>query len=175
MWNPFARERCVLTTRIVPESCRDRLRAETGSIWNPFAAWNHPVRGRVDGRGFWIVKSLHYRNSLQTEARGTWTPEGGGTRIEISFGMNRIGAVAMMAWLVIVVAFALAWVAVPHAPSRLPPEGPAWVLEWLPAWMVVFGLALLGFGRWLSRHESAFLLAFLRRTLECAPDETPIA
>src|SRR6266581_4459699 len=109
MWNPFARETRVLTSSLSLEACRDRLRADAGSLWNPFAAWGHPVRGRVTDRGFWIVKTIHYRNSFQTEARGRWTPEGSGTRIEVSFGMSRWVAVFMILWVgLFTIAFAIA-------------------------------------------------------------------
>jgi hypothetical protein len=168
-------QRMTFRSPLSPEACMDRLRAETGSIWNPLAAWTSPVRGSVNERGFRIVRAIHYRNSMQSEATGTWTSEGSGTRIDVQFAMNRIGAIAMSVWLAFVGAFAILWAFVPHAASSH--GGPAaalWLVEWIPYWMLLFGIGLVYFGRWLARGDNAFLIDFLRRTLECSPDAAPI-
>jgi hypothetical protein len=174
--NPFGvDQRVTLMSPLSPEACMDRLRAETGSMWNPLAAWTSPVRGSVNEHGFRIVKAIHYRNSMQSEATGKWVVAGGGTQIDVEFAMNRLGAVAMMIWLGFVGAFAILWTFVPHASSsRSGPAAALWVVDWIPYWMFLFGIALVYFGRWLARGDNAFLADFLHRTLDCAPGAAPM-
>lgn len=176
MKNPFGVDRRVtLHSPLSPQACLDRLRAGTGSIWNPLAAWTSALRGSVNETGFRVVRAIHYRNSMQSEASGTWTNEGSGTRIEITFAMNRIGAVAMSIWLAFVGVFAIVWTLVPHASSSHTGRLAApWLVEWIPYWMLLFGIGLVYFGRWLARGDNAFLLEFLSRTFSCAPDAAPI-
>jgi len=173
MWNPFTRESRVLVSSLSVEACRERLRADVGSLWNPFTAWNHPVRGRVTGKGFWIVKTIHYRNSFQTEARGRWTAEGNGTRIDVSFGMSRWIAGFMIVWLIGIAAFVVGWWGSGPAGSAKA-AGAGTLLVFLPLLMLGFGIGLIAFGRWLARNESRELIEFLTRTLECQPDAAPI-
>jgi hypothetical protein len=173
-WNPWTRETRVLHSSLAPESCRERLRAETGSLWNPFSAWNRPVRGRVTEKGFWILKSIRYRNSFQTEASGRWLPEGNGTRIEMSLGMNRWVAVFMTLWLVGVFAFSAAWWLSGAASEEAPRSTTPWVASFLPLVMLAFGFGVIAFGRWLARNEARELIDFLSRIFECPPDATPI-
>ena len=175
MRNPFARELRELRTSLSPGSCRERLRAQVGSIWNPFAVWGHPLRGRVTERGFWVRKTILYRNSFQTEAHGRWFAEGNGTRIEVQLGVSRFVPAFLALWISILL---VAWLALAVSPGgsggATRPED-VWVAHWLPPLMILFGIALLGFGRWLARNESRDLIEFLSRTFECPPDATPIA
>ena len=174
MGNPFRAEQRVLRTPLPPESCRERLRARVGSIWNPFSSWSHPVRGRVTEKGFWIEKSIHYRNSFQTVAKGRWIPEGNGTRIDVTLGMNRFVTVFVLAWLVAVGGVGVMWWVIDSpATDRRPESAPALVAA-IPFLMLLFGVALVAFGRWLSRNEAPELIEFLIRELDCIPDATPI-
>jgi hypothetical protein len=174
MWNPFARQTRVLRSPLDAAACRERLRAETGSIWNPFAAFAHPVRGRITDRGFCITRSIRYRNSFQTEACGRWMAEGDGTRIELSLGMSRWVAAFMIAWLGLMLAFAAAWRWMGGPPGGSSPA-PPWFVPLIPLMMIAFAVLLVAFGRWLARHDARYLLEFLDRTLQCPPDAEPIS
>ena len=174
MWNPFRSEMRVLRTSLAPESCRERLRARVGSIWNPFSSWSHPVRGRVTEKGFWIEKSIHYRNSFQTVARGRWIPEGNGSRIDVTLGMNRFMVVFILAWLVLVGGIGVMWWFIDSPATNPRPEKFPALAAALPLLMLVLGVALVAFGRWLARNEAPELTQFLIRELECLPDATPI-
>lgn len=172
MWNPFAIERReVLVSPLARESCEERLRAQTGSIWNPFTWMSHPVRGSVNARGFWIVKALRYRNSAQTEARGVWHADGSGTRIEIEFGMRQRWLMAIVTGLFVV--FCILWWLSPvtSRTSRLPLA----IATSMPLIMLAIFVFAVAFGRWLARNESEFLLEFLRRTLDCPPGSEPLS
>jgi hypothetical protein len=172
-WNLFGpTEQRVLRSPLTPEACRDHLRAETGSIWNPFSGWSHPVRGRVSERGFWIVRSKRYRNSFEIEARGTWNPEGEGTRIELTLGVMRWTRWIMIAWLSFMTLFCIGWFAVPAPRSGTMPAALAQIF---PVLILAFGLLIIRFGRWLSRDEPRQLIDFLSRTLECPPDAEPLS
>ena len=172
MWNPFAVEhRAVLRSPLSPEACVQHLQAETGSMWNPFSIWTHPVRGRVSEQGFRIVRTRRWgRNSMQPEARGEWTSDGSGTRIEVSFAVQQRWALAI--WLVVMVLYCAAWMVYPPVP-RAGGMAPAFV-RLMPLMVIALGLAGIAFGRWLARGDTPWLLDFLRRTLECEPDTSPI-
>jgi hypothetical protein len=169
MWNPFRRNHLTLHSPLDRETCRRRLQEITGSIWNPFSRWTHPLRGQVNDRGFWILKTLRYRNSFQTEARGRWSSEGTGTRIELSLGMNRLSVVALIFALVVVGAVTSRFGFTPTA------EVSTLLVRAIPVLMLILGAALVAFGRWLSRRESDELIALLSRTLGCQPTPTPIS
>jgi hypothetical protein len=175
--NPFGVDaRVTLMSPLSPEACVDRLRAETGSMWNPLAAWTSPVRGSVNERGFRIVKAIHYQNAMQQEACGSWAAEGDGTRVEVTLAMNRFGAIYFKCWLLFVGAFAIMWLVVPHhtEPLRNARSVPSLLLEWLPVWMLLFGVGLVYIGRWEARSHNQFMVEFLQRTLECPTDAAPI-
>jgi len=163
-------ERRELHSPLSLEACRDKLRAEIGSAWNPFSGWSHAVRGSVSDKGFWIVKTKGYRNSFETEARGTWSAEGNGTRIELRLGVNRWARGIMIAWFGFVL---LLWIWLLVAARPMAGELRGWHLG--PGVMLLLGALAVPFGRWLARNEGRFLLGFLRRTLECPPDPEPIA
>jgi hypothetical protein len=172
-WELFGpTEHRVLRSPLSPAACRDQLREETGSIWNPFSAWSHPVRGRVTDQGFWIVRSKRYRNSFEIEARGTWQEEGGGTRIDLTLGVMRWTRGIMIVWLSFMTLFCIGWLAAP-----VPKSGamPAPVERIFPVLILAFGLLMIRFGRWLAREEPRQLLEFLCRVLECPPDSEAIS
>ena len=54
-----------------------------------------------------------------------------------------------------------------------PEHAPALIAA-MPFLMLLFGVALVAFGRWLSRNEAPELIEFLIRELDCIPDATPI-
>jgi hypothetical protein len=172
MWNPFAVERCVvLRSALSPESCVQRLQAETGSMWNPFSIWNHEVRGRVTEKGFRVIRVRRWgRNSMSTEASGAWAPDGNGTRIEVSFAIGQRWALGV--WFAVMGLFCAAWMIDPPVPRA--GDLPAGVLRLLPLITIALGLGGIAFGRWLARGDTPWLIDFLRRTLECEPDSSPI-
>jgi hypothetical protein len=131
----------------------------------------HPVRGSVDAQGFWIVKALRYRNSAQTAAHGVWRADGSGTRIEIQFAMAHRVVMGVTTGLFVV--FCILWWLSPvtSRTSRLPLE----IATAMPLIMLAIYVFAIAFGRWLARHESDFLLDFVRRTLDCPPGSEPVA
>lgn len=167
-WSLFGPvEQRVLRSGLSPEACVERLRAETGSLWNPFSAWTHPVRGSVTERGFRIVRSKRYRNSFEVEARGHWNAEGNGTRIDLTLGVSQWVRWIMMSWLGFIALFCVGWLAIPGPSSG---DMPRLLERVFPLLLLAFGLGLVYFGRWLARDEPRLLLEFLRGTLECAPE-----
>ncbi|HTM58353.1 MAG TPA: hypothetical protein VL123_08050 [Candidatus Udaeobacter sp.] len=172
-WNLFAQEKRVLHSNLDPESCRSRLAAETGSLWNPLSGWSHVVRGRVNERGFWIVRTIHYRNSFQTVARGRWSADGNGTRIELKLGPDVTVRIFMAATIAMVAAIAAVWWLEIGKSTTMPP-GAEGIPRVFPLLIVMFSLLAMAFGRWLARNDAAFLMRFLTRTLECSPDAEPI-
>ncbi|MGH7742693.1 MAG: hypothetical protein ACRENS_11820, partial [Candidatus Eiseniibacteriota bacterium] len=160
-----------LLSPLSPEACEERLRAETGSRWNPFSGWTHALRGRVSERGFRVIQSLRYRNSMQTEACGRWSAEGNGTRIDVTLALERGTHWGIVAWVLVVALFGVIWlVAGPARGARDLPFLPA-----VPLVVLALGLFSMWLGRWLVRNDADWLLDFLKRTLECPPESTPLA
>ena len=133
---------------------------------------SRPVVGRVDNGGFRLHKRIHYRSSFQTHAMARFHEDEAGTRVSCRFGMHPVVLVFFAAWMSIVlvvgarglvIALGAAFSTRPEgaAPFAVPLAGAV-----LPLGMLVFGAALVGFGRWLAREEERFLTDFLCVRLE---------
>jgi hypothetical protein len=155
-------EHHVLSTRLTPAECEARLRARAASwpMWRPSA--KHPVAGRVSSSGFSLTKAINYRNSFQTEARGTFSSFEHGTRIRLTLGPAPLVLVFGLVWILFAVGVLITGAAsdFPVVVSNgFPPAV-------IPFAILAFGLALVGVGRLLARGEGAFLLQFLLTELE---------
>lgn len=152
-----------------PEECAARLRAaidHEGAVSATGLFGTKAVAGRVAGRSVRLRKRnpLPAWNSFQTFLVGTLEPLAGGTRLRGSLGMHpavRAG-VAAGAGLAGVAGGATATVVI----GRWLSAGgsfPGWaVIPPLVAAVITTGV---GFGRYMARDESAFLVAFLVATL----------
>lgn len=127
---------------------------------------DRPLYGRVTDRGFSLSVRIPYRNSFQTVAVGRFHDEAGQTRVNVHFGMSKWAKLFMAVWLGFVSVAAvgmLIGVATGQAPMS------AWIL--LPFGMIAFGIGIVGFGRWLARHEERKLRELLTGLLEAPPGE----
>ncbi len=52
-----------------------------------------------------------------------------------------------------------------------PIHGDAWIGVLVPLGLVLFGILLPKFGRWIGKGEEAFLKEFLEQTLAARPDD----
>jgi hypothetical protein len=157
----FAR-RHVLSTRLMPADCEQRIRACAASwpMWRPTP--QHPVAGTVSRTGFCLTKAIKIRNSFQTEARGTFTPAEQGTRIDVTLGPSPLVLAVGLVWLLLVLWF----LAAGFAEGMLELAATGFTPSLLPLGMLLVGVATFAIGRLLARGEDAFLLRFLMQELE---------
>ncbi|NEX92366.1 hypothetical protein [Caulobacter sp. 17J65-9] len=130
-----------------------------------------PLRGGVSAGGFHVSKRTWYRNDFKTWMSGSFESHGAGTRVRCRFGMHPLtlvffaiwfGAVGLMGWPLIA---AGAGAAIENPSLIFEPT--FWIMA-IPLGMVVFGAAIVGFGRLLATGEQGYLEAIVRRTLEAA-------
>jgi hypothetical protein len=127
-YNPFATEGHELFSGLTPDQCVSRLKENMDTAWSPQLLLSRvplregPIRGWVSRRGFTLRKVLRRSGDVFSwkisshvclaVASGRLIPEDSSTRIVISLGMSRFGAIFLTLWVIAVaigaVAFALA-------------------------------------------------------------------
>ncbi len=162
---PWQTDHRLLETRLSPEECYARLAPQVAS---GFAfRTDRPVRGSVSTNGFTLTKTISHRNSFQAQASGRFMPIPSGTRVEIGFALSPIVAVFICLWLGVVgIIFAGSLITGIVMARTLADSLAAVAFAAFPAGMLLFGIGLLAFGRWLTRDEPEFLMRILAETLE---------
>ncbi len=133
------------------------LRENTDSPWKFFGKGT--IIGAVGHSSFRLSKRINYRNSFRTHLFGRLTRENNATRIDCRTGMHILVIAFMTVWFGFLVAFALP---VTLAISTQQPLSPVTLV---PLAMVLLGVLLVWFGRWLSRGDVEELVAFVENTL----------
>lgn len=169
--NPFGIERHRLVTRLSPEECRDRLSALLATQKDEWRILGGPPPGRpltgaVNEDGFSVLRFSSGRQSFRTVASGQFVPTPHGTEVTIRMGMHPVvlGFVAVLTLLFLAVAlFGLVGIAQGN-PNQHPER-------FLPVFllMLVGPPAMVVIGRYMARHDGAFLLGVLRDALEAEP------
>jgi hypothetical protein len=173
--NPFAAERRVLRTRLSPAACIARLEAETagrGPIDRLLVgAWS--LRGSVERDRFYVRRFRRdYRGVGRPYVSGALAPDGGGTRISLTFA-PRVGfRVFSLVAVVGVVAFAAVSVATGSIADTVSINNGE---QHLPVpWLIVILAVVLVLGPYLLKRvaasEGPWLLNFLLSTLEARLD-----
>jgi hypothetical protein len=162
--------RTELYSSLSVDECRRRLKASTDSPWMLFGL--KPVVG-WSGAGFFRGhKRIWYRNSFQTHAMVSLMAEKTGTQISCRFGMHPLATVFMAIWFAGVVLIGgpitaiMMIAAITGSAVRTSGSMPPLIAAVVAPGMLVFGCALVGFGRWLARDEATFLKDFFLRTLD---------
>jgi hypothetical protein len=156
-----------LISPLPQEECIARLRQAVGSEWS--LSGGAPAIGRVGDASFRIRKRLPaaVHNSFQTRLRGTLSPAGTGTHLHCHLGMHPLIGIFMPLWFCLVLAFAAGWIVI--GVERGATGMQFWAGLIIPVFMLVFGVGLIAFGRFLARNERPFLLDFLRQTVDAQP------
>lgn len=169
-FNPFSGEWHLLATSLSPKECAERLGARTLSWWN-WRVWLRPghmrhwaVIGSVSTRGFTLWKTIPYNNSWRPRANGRLHHESGVTHIEVRLGRHPFVTIFELCWFggVVMTGGSRFVSALQRGSGELTLLGTIAA----PVLMLAFGFAVRSFGLWLARNEGAFLLQFLRETMD---------
>ena len=162
MWLPLRLEKLTLATRLTPDECRARLARTTSDFIGFFRPNLRPVRGFVLQRGFYLGPGMSTRAWLRTWISGQIRRVEQKTVIEVSIGPNRI------AGLFLTVLAAMLGIGATIATILLFTSPFETWRSVLLSWTVVGTFIAVFFVVPASDHpgERAYLLDFLRRTLE---------
>jgi hypothetical protein len=117
--------------------------------------------GRASASRIWIVRRVGYRNSFQTVLTATLsTSDSGGTLLRCRTGMSAFVIAFLSVWFGGVLTIGGAVVSLPFIEAAWKPE-----LLILPA-MLLFGVGLVSFGRWLAKGEDELLVSFLEDAVD---------
>jgi len=171
VWLPLKLEKLTLATRLTPDECRARLARTTSHFIGlfrprldsqPVVAGVKPLRGFVLERRFYLGRGVSTRDWLRTWISGQMRRVEQKTVIEVSIGPNRIAGffltlLAVMLGVGATIATILAFTS-PFETWR----------SVILSWAVVATFIAVFFVFPASDHagERAYLLDFLRRTLE---------
>ena len=136
-----------------------------------------PVIGSINGSSLRLRKRIEYRNSFQTSLSAEMHREGTGTAIVGEFAMHPLVVGFMALWFTGVVFFGilagLAKLASAQPGSTLHASDDAGIVLFVPPGMLIFGIGLVMFGRFLARQEARFITDFLVRTLAIESSPAP--
>jgi hypothetical protein len=162
VWLPLKLEKLTLATRLSPDECRARLARTTSHFIGFFRPNPQPVRGFVLERGFYLGKGVSTRAWLRTWISGQIRRVEQKTVIEVSIGPNRVAGL----FLTLLAAMLGAGATIATILAFTSPFE-TWRSVIL-SWAVVATFIAVFFVFPASDHagERAFLLDYLRRTLE---------
>jgi hypothetical protein len=167
MWTPLGREHVVLVSTLSAADCMNRIASATEGRARTHQANRTLVRGWAKDARFRIARNARTRIPLRTAIVGRIRSSGDGTAIELSIGPNPVFAFALS-----LLASVLIAAAVVATMTALTGAGAGAGWRGVPlAWMVVLGYSVQFFVVPADTHpfERAFLLEFLRRTLDTEP------
>jgi hypothetical protein len=171
----------VLHTDIGVSECLNRIREsideERRTIFS-FSGYagSKKILGKIDGNKIRLQKRRYYHNSFSPYFYAMVSPDSHGTRIEGHFDCLPFVKIFMRIWLGIVVVVAgitLVLTLKDHLGGRAHLAGEDYTVVLVPQGMVLFGLLLPRFGRWLGRNEESYILDFLQRTLPARMEIRP--
>jgi hypothetical protein len=92
--NPFFVRRTTITTPFTVNECVEHLRADLAP-WYVFWGVTQGMKGRADENGFAVSRFTGARKSLPSQARGRFSPEGRGTRLDVEIGWRRVDVIGL--------------------------------------------------------------------------------
>jgi hypothetical protein len=167
-------EKLVLHSDLAPDECSRRIEASTDpgnrTIFSLSGyKGSKPLLVKFNGNQFVLWKRRYYRNDFAPYFFGTLSPDNKGTRLEGQFDMNRWVKILMRIWIAFAVVFTLPIFFATLAQSA---RGNAWAGVIVPIGLVIFGIFLPKFGRWIGRSEEKLMREFLQNTLAAQSAES---
>jgi len=135
------------------------LRSQIDNPWQVFG--DKTVVGRASLSRIWLCKRTGHRNSFRPILTATLsTTDSGGTLLTCRTGMSTFVILFLFVWFGGVIMIGGAFVptlysGAPFALERLILPG-----------MLLFGVGLVTFGRWLAKGEDEFLVSFLEDAVD---------
>jgi hypothetical protein len=167
-------EKLVMHTDLGPDECIRRIEASTDPGKRTIFSLSgykgsKQVLVKFNGNQFVLWKRRYYRNDFAPYFFGTLSSDNLGTQLEGYFDMNRWVKIFMRIWFGFVI---LTGLPVLIASLNGTVKGSASVGIAVPLGLVVFGILMPKFGRWLGRGEEKFMSEFLQTTLSAQPVES---
>lgn len=154
-------------TDLSPDNCLRQLREQTDQAELTIFSFSGYKGSKAvlltsDGHEFKLWKRRYYHNSFAPIFFGILEAQSRGTLIRGHFDMHRLVKLFMMIWL----GFATL-IGTPLFVQTLAGDmhGDNWVGLIVPPALVLWGILLPEFGRWMGRSEERYLLDFLETTL----------
>jgi hypothetical protein len=151
-------------------ACVERLNAAADQPWS--FSKTHEARGRAKADSLWLMKNIDYRNSWQTVLRARLEDQGGGTRIECRFGINRFVLALTVLWFGFALLFALTalatWIEGAH-------EHLGWQIALGSIFFPLPAAAIVAVGRWFARNDKRFLIDFICHEIDARVVDSPVS
>jgi ABC-type sugar transport system permease subunit len=163
-----------LRTRLSPQECFCRLQRST-LPWSsailviPLVTSTLPLIGWVYSTGFAVRKRALHSNGMQPEAKASFVAVSDGTHMTVRLGTRRWVTVLNFCSLTFMMLMGGGIALLCRLQGETRCTGPS---VFAMPFVIPSSLAcILLFARWLARDEAAFLVAFLKQTLEA--EEVP--
>ncbi len=144
------------------EECQMRLKGAVDTSFPPYFS-SKQVAGRVSKDSISIRKRIRYRNSFQTVLRASLKPSENRTKLFADIGLHPFVKIFMFIWFgsLILIGGLIFITSLSSLAKETSADIGTIMGILIPLGMAIFGIALLKFGKYLARDESAFLIAFL--------------
>lgn len=158
------------STKLSPHECLQRLRSHVSDM-RLSPAWSPPAEGTVLAKvcanrfRLFVQGQKYMRNSFGPFFYGRVEEGREGTHIIGSFRMHPFVRAFLAIWFGGLAVMAVIFPGVAFS-GNLPAGKPPFVFVVGPLLMILLGIALVAFGRWLSRGQISRLREFLREDLE---------
>lgn len=158
--NPLHVRRVVLTTRLSPIECAERVKTDLAPWWAFFSS-ERQLQGRASEERLAVRRYRGSGQRLPSEARGSFVPGGDGTRLELSIGWRRIDVVGVA-------------IALPGALGAIAiGEWGEPALPWILGFVLLIVLVAIVTNRLVTMGDDAFLVQRLVTLLEARESPEP--
>jgi len=139
-----------------------RLRTQTGAMAaRVLDEAGSRFSGVASADGFRLVANTSNRNSFKPMARGVWSPDGQGSRVDVTLTLPTPTLVFMLVWCTLILAMTGMTI---FQPSSGKPQPEFWML--MPLGLLLFGYALTILAFW---EGAARTRLELKKIIETAP------
>lgn len=128
-----------------------------------------PLLVKFNGNQFRLWKRRYYRNDFAPYFFGTFSPDSQGARLVGHFAMDHWVKIFIRIWLAFAIVLSLPVLIATLSRTN---QGSAWVGVLVPLGLVLFGIFLPKFGRWMGKGEEKFIREYLQNTLSAQPIES---
>ena len=158
-----------LVTIISTESCQTKLALAADQEHYALSLSGYrgslPILFRIKGNRFRLQKRRYYRNSFAPFFYGQFVASNHLTKIEGSFKMHPLAKWAITIWCAVPISIALFALAAAITGSQASSAKLAYTIQFTSC-MLLLGVGMVMFGRWLGRSEEKDMIDFLKSTFD---------